>query len=96
MADSPGPQTVSILLKEDSILSKSDGAELVHIDIDVMLTFQQREVFNIICRYTRNNQSMRTYLIGVFLGFGAGSALAELRKKYPRIRIELSNISLDN
>lgn len=93
-SETPAPQTVANRLNECITMSNTKDAEPVHIAFDLMLNPAQREVYTVIIYYTRNNAALRTNLIGLFMVYGAATALNELRKKYPKSRIDISRINM--
>lgn len=95
MSDVPAPQTVAKILKEQKALSSDEDKAPVHFEFTLDLNPAQREIFNIIVYYTEGNGPMRTRLIGLFMAYGASSALTELRKYYPNAVIEMSSIHLN-
>ena len=93
MAETPAPQTVAERLLEVRAFSNTSDLEPVHVEFNMMLNPAQREVYNVIIYYTRNNESLRTYIIGLFLAYGAATALNELRKNFPKSQIDISKIN---
>jgi hypothetical protein len=94
MSEKPGPQLVAQRLNECIALTNLKDQAPVHFEFHMELNPAQREVFNMIIFYTKNNGPLRTQLIGYFMAYGASTALNELRKVYPYSRIEISAINM--
>jgi hypothetical protein len=93
-SETPAPQIVANRLNENIAMSNPKDTEPVHIEFDLMLNPAQREVYNVVIYYTRNNPALRTQLIGLFMVYGASTALNELRKRYPKSQISISKINM--
>jgi len=74
--------------------TKSSEPKRVTLGVELHLTPAQREVYNMMIKYTKSDLALRTHLIGIFIAYGAERVLVELRQKFPKASFELPAVVL--
>jgi len=81
------------LVETAALRSDVYAKEPAYLELSFNLKPEQLTILRLIYYYTDNNIPLRSYLTGIFLAYGAETALKELKVNFPRLQVRITDAS---